>query len=282
LADVVSHSSTGHGAGSASAAGALPRSALLALWLRAARPATADDAALERAVRAVERDDEPHVVTGDLGDVRLADLVGAWSGSTTAVVALAPVPGDVTGVPPEVAAEATDVGECALVTTPAGSWGLSPEATEFGSDLEPGHLVTWRVRAVAPWTTRVLGTTGTLGEAERELRTALLVATQALDALDVARWREDAAGAIAGLRSGGAPSWQLPAALDGRAVRVLEQAVRLRAIVDLAVADDGGAVNLWQADQRSTALREVDRASRRAIGAATLWVADGRPPGDAR
>ncbi len=51
------------------------------------------------------------------------------------------------------------------------------------------------------------------------------------------------------------------------------QAVRLRAIVDLATADDGGSVNLWQADQRSTALREVDRASRHAVGAATLWTA---------
>ncbi|WP_435736165.1 hypothetical protein V5D56_15375 [Cellulosimicrobium sp. PMB13] len=272
-----SHSSSTPGAASASAPGALPRSALLALWLRAAHRAPADDEALARAVRAVERDDEPHVASGALGDVRLADLLGAWSGGASAVVALAPVPGDVTGVPPEVAATATDVGECVLVTTSAGSWALAPEVTEFGSDLEPGHLVTWHVTAVAPWTTRVLGATGTLGEAEHELRTALLVATQALDALDVARWREDAADAIAGLRSGGAPSWQLPASLDGRAVRVLEQAVRLRAIVDLAAADDGGAVNLWQADQRSTALREVDRASRRAIGAATLWVSDDAP-----
>jgi hypothetical protein len=276
LADVVSHSPDGPPAGSASAPGALPRSALLALWLRAPRAARTDDDTLARAVRAVERDDEPHVVSGALGDVRLTDLVGAWWGGAVAVVALAPVPGDVTGVPPEAAAASADVGECALVTTSAGSWALVPEVTEFGSELEPGHLVTWHVTAVPPWRTRVLGTTGTLAEAERELRTALLVATQALDTLDVARWREDAAEAIAGLRSGGAPGWQLPHDLDARAVRVLEQAVRLRAIIDLATVDDGGAVNLWQADQRSTALREVDRASRRAIGAATLWV-DGAP-----
>ena len=43
----------------------------------------------------------------------------------------------------------------------------------------------------------------------------------------------------------------------------------------LATADDGGAVNLWQADQRSTALREVDRAARRAMSAATATVAAG-------
>ena len=32
---------------------------------------------------------------------------------------------------------------------------------------------------------------------------------------------------------------------------------------------DGVAISLWQADQRSTALREVDRAARRAMSAAT-------------
>ncbi|MCB7137292.1 hypothetical protein [Cellulosimicrobium marinum] len=272
-----SHSPAGPGSGSAAAAGALPRSALLALWLRAVATATPHDDAVTRVVRAVERDDEPHVVDGALGEVRLADLVGAWAGGTRAVVALAPVPGDVAGVPAQVAAPATDVGECLLVSTAAGSWGLVPEVSEFGSELEPGHLVTWHVTAVPAWHRGVLGTAGTLPEAERELRTALLVATQALDTLDVARWREDAAGAIAGLRGGGAPAWQVPPSLDGRAVRVLEQAVRLRAIVDLATVDDGGAVNLWQADQRSTALREIDRASRRAVGAATLWVGDDVP-----
>ncbi|OLT47672.1 hypothetical protein, partial [Cellulosimicrobium sp. CUA-896] len=216
---MVSHSPDGPAAGSASAPGALPRSALLALWLRARRSAEGDDEALARAVRAVERDDEPHVVAGALGDVRLTDLVGAWWGGTSAVVAVAPVPGDVTGVPPEAAASATDVGECALVTTAAGSWALVPDVTEFGSELEPGHLVTWHVTTVAPWTTRVLGATGTLAEAERELRTALLVATQALDTLDVARWRDDAAGAIAGLRSGGAPAGSCRATSTPRGAR---------------------------------------------------------------
>ncbi|MBM7820222.1 hypothetical protein JOE63_002699 [Cellulosimicrobium cellulans] len=276
---MVSHSSEGprdatgpgSGPGSASSAGALPRSALLALWLRAAR--LGDEDGLARLLRAVQRDDEPHVVSGALGDLRLEDLAGAWAGDAREVVALAPVPGDVTGVPPEAAARATDAGECVVVTTSSGSWALVPEVTEFGSDLEPGHLVTWHVTSVGPWSTRVLGALGSLAEAERDLRTALLLATRALDELDVARWRDDAAGAIADLRAGGAPTWQLPATVPPRAVQVLTQAVRLRAIVDLATADDGGSVNLWQADQRSTALREVDRASRHAVGAATLWIA---------
>ena len=51
-------------------------------------------------------------------------------------------------------------------------------------------------------------------------------------------------------------------------LRVLSLAARLRAIVALVTADDGGAVNLWQADQRSTALREIDRSARRAMSLA--------------
>jgi len=58
--------------------------------------------------------------------------------------------------------------------------------------------------------------------------------------------------------------------LDPRRSRVLALAARLRAVVEVATADDGGAVNLWQADQRSAALRHIERAARRAVCAATI------------
>ena len=93
------------------------------------------------------------------------------------------------------------------------------------------------------------------------------------DGIDVARWREDAAESIAALRDIGIPSWRLPDGLDGRTVRVLTSAARLRAIVALATQDDGAAVNLWQADQRSTALKDVDRMARRAMSAAATTLA---------
>ncbi|KGM17117.1 hypothetical protein N867_10115, partial [Actinotalea fermentans ATCC 43279 = JCM 9966 = DSM 3133] len=64
----------------------------------------------------------------------------------------------------------------------------------------------------------------------------------------------------------------LPPGLEPRRARVLALAARLRVIVELASDDDGGAVNLWQADQRSAALRHVDHAARRAMCAATLVV----------
>jgi hypothetical protein len=251
---------------------ALPRSVVLALWLATA------GAAPGVVVRSVQGDDEPHGVVGLPGrpghgepaaaDGDLRELVTTWLDGPREVCALMPVPGDPGGVPASVTAEATDAGECVMVTTPAGSWAAVPAVTAFGSALEPGHLVVWRVVPVPAWSTRVAGALGSLGDAERELRTSLVTATDALDSLDVARWRDDAADAIERLRNDSTDGWPVPA-LDGRRARVLQLASRLLAIVDLATVDEGGAVNVWQSDQRATALREVERTARRALSAAT-------------
>jgi len=256
---------------SASSFPGLPRSAVLALWLGA------EQAAPGVVVRCVQDDDEPHTVTGlpgTAGDASLKELAALWSTGPRTVIALLPAPGDPAGVPAAATTEAATAGECLAVSTPQGSWVAVPRVTEFGSALEPGHLVEWRVLPVPPWTTAVAGALGTLADAERELRTALITATDALDQLDVARWRDAAADAIEKVRRSSTDAWPVPA-LDGRRARVLQLASRLLAIVTLASADDGGAVNLWQADQRSTALREVQRTARRALAAATYRRADG-------
>lgn len=254
---------------------ALPRSVLLALWARAGD--------VPRAVRAVEEDDEPHRVvrtgapgtagtsgTADGTTARpLAALLDEWGGPVRSAAVL-PAPGDPAGVPAPAARAALEAGECVLLETPDRAAVLVPEVERFGSDLEPGHLVTWHVTEVPPWTTAVVGALGSVAEAEQELRSSLQDATEALTALDVARWRPDAAAAVAALRGDGAPVWDLPSSLEPRRLRVLTLAARLRGVVAIATADDGGAVNLWQADQRSTALREVDRVARRALAAATV------------
>ena len=255
---------------------ALPRSVLLALWLQGVGTGSGP---LQRALAAVQGDDEPHEVSagddaGLAGDA-LADLFTAWASGARDVAAVLPAPGDLAGVPAAVSRAAVDAGECVLVRTAAGSFAAVPTVEEFGSALEPGHLVRWEVTTVPDWRTALLASLGSLADAERELRLALISATEALASLDVARWRPDAADAIAALRSDTGLRWPVPPELDGRRVRVLASAARLRAIVSLATADDGGAVNLWQADQRSTALREVDRAARRAMSAATATPAAG-------
>ncbi len=250
----------------ASGSPGLPRSSVLALWLGSVQ------ASPGVVVRCVQGDDEPHTVVGlpgyDGDPAGLKDLVTLWSQGTREVVSLLPAPGDPAGTPAAVTAEATTAGEALAVATAQGSWVAVPHLTTFGSALEPGHLVEWHVREVPSWTTTVAGALGGLAEAERELRTALITATDALDHLDVARWRDDAADAIEAVRKTSTDDWPVPT-LDGRRARVLQLATRLLAIVHLATTDDGGANNLWQADQRSTALREVERTARHAMAAAT-------------
>jgi hypothetical protein len=257
----------------ASALLALPRSVLLALWVQrvgaGAQP-------LQSAVRAVQGDDEPHSISGEAEVTAagggLPDLLAAWASGPREAAALLPAPGDVAGVPAAVSLAALAAGECVLVRTPAGSFAAVPQIEAFGSIYEQGHLVAWTVSQVPDWRTGLLGTVGSLADSERDLGGALISATQAIASLDVARWRPEAAAAIAALRSDADLGWPVPPGLPGRRLRVLVTAARLRAIVALATTDDGAAVNLWQADQRSSALREVDRAARRAMCAATIRV----------
>lgn len=240
----------------------LPRSVLLALWLQG-------DA--RHAASVVAGDDEPHDVTGGRYanlDELLDDLAErAWD-----VTAVLPAPGDALVGPPDAVA----AGECVLVHGDEGrSLGIVPEIRRFGSRWEPGAMVVWHAHEIDDWRTAFRGTVGSLDEAEQDLREGLLLATEALVDLDVARWRPDAAERIAAVRDGSLPADRLPAGLTAwpQRVRVLTQAARLRAIVGLAAEDEGGAVNLWQSDQRSTALREVDRLARRAMTAASARLA---------
>lgn len=258
----------------------LPRAVLLALWLEQARHETDFDAA--QLVWALEQDDEPHRVTGAVPPVApdlfgstmalLRDQIPLWIARGRAV-ALVPVPGDAAGVPPRVSSRALVAEECTLLMVDDVALALVPEVEAFGSQWEQGFHVTWHASEVDPWETRFLGAVGTLSEAERELRAAMRTATDALVGLDVSRWRPEAADAIGELGSGLAPSWNLPPDLDQRQVQVLSLAARLRGIVELARQDDGGAVNLWQADQRLAALHQVDHSARRALAAATFWSA---------
>ncbi|SDD30437.1 hypothetical protein SAMN05216410_3151 [Sanguibacter gelidistatuariae] len=256
----------------------LPRSASLAAWLWAGAP---DDRSVVAALRILMHDDEPHQLRGHLpagvAVASLASLFHLWSGRVVAAVALFPGPGDAMGAPAAISAEAIEAEECVLVTVRADEadgvvehWALAPDIEPFGSALEPGFLVTWDVVAIDAWENRALGTVGALGDAERQLQRGLREATEALMELDVSRWRDAAGETIAALREVVDLRPYLPSDLDPRRSHVLQSAARLRAIVDLATEDDGGAVNLWQADQRSTALREVDRTARRAMSAATL------------
>lgn len=239
----------------------VPRSVRLAAWVTAA---LRGEVGVPAALAAVTRDDEPHDVGGAPEVSDLASLIGWLTGRATWLRVALPVPGDVAALPgpPPFNVEALEAGECVLADAAVG---LVPVVTEFGSEWEPGAMVTWHVHEVS---VRRTADWGSLGEAESALARALSEATDVLATLDVARWRDDAATRILSVRDGGLPRDVLPPTSDPRAVRVLGTAARVRAIVGLAAEDDGAAISGWEAERRSTALTGLDGVARRAIAAA--------------
>jgi hypothetical protein len=249
----------------------LPRSALLALWAAPVLGARADATHL---VRVVEGDDEPHEV--DASDAtglltfphpgRLTELLECLRDAGVRSLHLVlPVPGDPSGLPgPAPVNElALDAGEC-VVTSGGPPLALVPDVVEFGSAYEPGHQVTWHVLDCSP---SLAPPPAGAADAERELREALLQATDVLTDLDVGRWRPDAAELVEALR-GPAPRGTLPPGSSPRAIRVVDLAWRVRSIVELASQDDGAAVTGWEASRRAQELRRLDAVSRRALVAA--------------
>lgn len=257
----------------------LPRSARLAAWGTAVLADGLDPAL---AVAAVTRDDEPHEVTADFevsATLGLAPKGGLLElltslqrhGTPSLTVAL-PAPGDLLGLPgpPSFNEAAVEAGECVLTGEgpdgPGGpAIGIVAEVTEFGSVYEPGAMVSWQAHSVGR---RRVTDLGSVGEADRELRTALAEAVEELSRLDVARWREDAAMRVAAIRDGGLERGIIPPTTPQRCVQVLARAARVRAIVELASEDDGAAVTQLEAERRAQALRRLDGVSRRAIVAA--------------
>ncbi len=257
----------------------VPRSVLLSLWGSAVLDGTAT---LDAAVAAVTGDDGAHLLIGeDLpfsanpAGPGLADLLDQLAGRAVGLRAVLPVPGDALGVPggPDLSGMAIEAGEA--VVTIAGElgdpvWVLVPQVQQFGSDLEPGWRVTWqqhRVSGLAPATAAAwIG----VAEADQRLRLALAAATDELDGLDVARWRRDSGTQLSRLRAQAVNGTRLPPATAARAVKVLDQAVRVRGIVHVAREDDGAAITGWESGRRSQVLRELDAAARQALVAVTI------------
>jgi hypothetical protein len=230
---------------------ALPVSARLAWWATAwLRGRVVTDLALD----AVLADDATHVVAGlpgvtgsvplarALAELRLAGVDGCG-------LAL-PDPGDPVGIggPRELSAAALDAGEAVV----AGALGLVPR----------------RVGAVIEWTAypALARQLADVGEADRTLRRALQEAATALADLDVARWRPEAADALLDLHH--RPSLRPPPGTPPRCVELAGRAVQARAIVDLALQDDGGALSGAEIAARRAALAPLGAAARRGLVAA--------------
>jgi hypothetical protein len=167
-----------------------------------------------------------------------------------------PVSGDVRGLgtSSEFAAEALHTGEAAV----HGALGIVPEQVADG-------MMRWTVFDLsAPPVANVVP----LGEAEHELTGAMRVAAGMLTELGVARHRT---GVREELRERVAAVTQVrwPDGMPQRALRVLQRATEVSAILDLANEDEpGGALSASAAMKRADALRPLFDAVRTARCAA--------------
>lgn len=230
---------------------ALPLSARLAWWGTAwLRGQVVTDLVLD----AVLGDDATHVVAGLPGvdgPVSLARALAELRLSQTQGCGLAlPEPGDPVGIggPPELTAAAIETGEAVV----AGDLALVPRRV--------GAAVEWTAYAAAP--RQIVD----VGEADRELRRALQESAAGLAALDVARWRPEVADALMDLHH--PPRLKPPPGTPERCADLAARALQARAIVALALEDDGGALSSTEVAVRHGALRPLGAAARRALVAA--------------
>jgi hypothetical protein len=229
----------------------LPVSGRVAWWGTAwLRGQVVADLALD----AVMDGDARHVVAGlpgvegsvplsrALAELRIAGVVSCG-------LAL-PEPGDPVGIggPTELSTAALEAGEAVV----AGPVGLVPRRV--------GSAVEWTAYDAAP---RQLSD---VGEADRSLRRALQDAATTLAELEVARWRPEAADALMNLHR--APTLKPPPGTPPRCADLAARSLQARAIVALALEDDGGAVSAAEAAARRAALQPLGAAARRGLVAA--------------
>lgn len=240
----------------------LPASARLAWWGTAwLRGHVVTDLLID----AVLDGDATHAVAGLAGSEGTDTLVAALgrlrSAGATGFGAAFPTDGDPVGLggPRSFNTSALEVGEAVVVV--GIGLGLVPRRV--------GAALTWTAHAAER---RQLPD---VGDADRGLRTALLDCAAALSRLDVARWRPEVADRLLNLRHREAVA--APLGVPGRCAELAARGLQALEIVDLALADDGGAVTAHEIEARRLALVPLDRAGRRAMVAACspeVWPPD--------
>lgn len=253
----------------AASAATLPvrRSSRFVAWVRAWRAGLIpyDEVAEEIA------GDEEHMVAdapGTWTEVPLREGLTVFSKLPADEIKLVlPAPGDPRGLP----GPGTPFTGAALVAGEgvlADRIGLVPEVNRHTSGSgDTFETVVWRCHAL-PEPVRRTGDEPSPAEAEGELSTALAEATTRLARLDVAQWRPELASALATLRRQDF-GCELPPVYDPRARRLFARASVLDRVLALAEnAAPGGAVNIFEAQQRDEALRPLFTACRRALVAA--------------
>jgi hypothetical protein len=231
---------------------------------------------LDEAVDAVERLCGPHVAGGipdQPGEMPLRTGLAALRISGLSALRLAlPAPGDPLGLsgPPAFNAAAIEAGEAVLATVGAGALGLVPAEDRRGSSYVGTLWTVYGAQAQG-------ADTPLLPEADHRLTVAVREATEALMSVDgTLEWRPEIAEALGTLRESHhrEPVGGLAPGYPARAHRVAALAGRLAVVVELARGTEGIAASAAHVRRRSEALRDLDRAVRRAQVAACNSVLD--------
>jgi hypothetical protein len=197
---------------------------------------------------------------GTDGAVPLGWALSALRGAGERRVRLVlPVPGDVRGLPrvPGLAELAVGAGQAAVGERVA----LVPEP------LGP-EVVQWTAFDLTGAPPLPPPVEGSLRAVSGALDLAVGDAARTLAGLDLARWHPEVPELLAGLARP-TPAQGLPPDSDPLALAILGRALRVAAVLDLAMADaPGGAVNQAQAARRDAVLRPLSGAVREAVTAA--------------
>ncbi|MFC1419688.1 hypothetical protein [Streptacidiphilus cavernicola] len=166
--------------------------------------------------------------------------------------------------------QALAVGEAVLTVGAPLPLGLVPEVVGHGPEGDRLIRVLWRAAPVEPG---VPADVPQLRDAERELAEALREATALLMRLDVAGGGPAVQRALEAYRRRREPELLAPG-YPPRAVRVLQSARQVRALLALAAVDHGAAVSAGEMTAREAAMRPLGRAARRATVAAYNAMVD--------
>ena len=248
-----------------------PRSGRLVAWGNAVLGGSAspDDAA-----EAVRGADDGHRVEGVPGaeGAGLTLALGRLRALGVTGLRLAlPAPGHALGLtgPAAFNSRALEAGE-AVLTVGGPVLGLLPEVVRHGTEGDSLTRVVWRAE---PVNEGVPADVPQLSDAERELAAGLREATAALLRLDVAGGGPDVQRALEAFRRRRTPALLAPG-YPPRAVRVLESARQIGAMLALASVGDGAAVSAAEMAARAEALRPLGRTVRRAQVAAYNAMVD--------
>jgi hypothetical protein len=218
-------------------------------------------------IDAVVADDATHLLGGlDSPPEPLVTGLGALRAQgADALGAALPTEGQLAGLggPRAFNAAALEAGEAVVVLDAAAYvlTGLVPDRV--------GAAVTWR-----PMTAERRQVPD-VGEADRELRTVLLEATEMLARLEVARWRPEVADRLMNLRH--RPRVATPPGVPPRCADLAARGLQALEIAEIALEDDGGALTAHDASARRTAIAPLGRAARQALVAAAS--PESWPPG---